>query len=58
MKEIHCKDVRLPGCDENIRGQSEQEVVSKVLQHSKERHGLAAITGEIERKARKAIHEV
>ena len=58
MKEIHCKDVRLPGCDQNIRGETEHEVVSKVLQHSREQHGLASVTSEIQRKARRAVHDV
>ena len=57
-KELHCADV-MPesGCQEVIRGQDENEVMSKASEHARTAHDMTQMTPEIESKVRSAIHE-
>jgi predicted small metal-binding protein len=35
-----CSDVRLKNCDWQVSGNSEQEIMPKIEQHGREKHGL------------------
>jgi predicted small metal-binding protein len=55
-KVLKCGDV-VPGCDFEIRGNSEDEVLQQAAEHAKTGHGLENIPPEVTEKVRGAIHE-
>ncbi len=55
-KVLKCNDVK-PGCDFEIRGNSEEEVMKKAGEHAKAAHNIQEITPELASKVRGAIHD-
>jgi predicted small metal-binding protein len=56
-KTLRCTDV-IPGCDFIARGESEDEVVARAVEHVRTRHHLRAITPQILAQVRGAVrHE-
>jgi predicted small metal-binding protein len=55
-KILNCGDVK-PGCDFEIRGNSEEEVLQKAAAHAKTDHGMNSIPPEVLDKVRAAIHD-
>jgi len=53
-RELSCADL-IPGCDFVAQGKDDSEVMRKVAEHAKRAHRMAAISMELERKARAAI---
>jgi len=53
-RELRCADL-IPGCDFVAQGKDDSEVMRKVAEHAKRAHRMAAISMELERKARAAI---
>lgn len=56
-KELRCGDV-MPGCDQVIKGATEDEVMKKGAQHAKEKHGVKEMTPAIAQKVKAAIRTV
>ncbi len=48
-KALHCKDSGAP-CEEVIRGETQEEVLKKAVEHAAEAHGLNIIPREMEQK--------
>ena len=55
-RELRCADV-VPGCNFVVQGQDDSEVMKKAAEHAKSAHRMAAISMEVEKKARAAIRE-
>jgi predicted small metal-binding protein len=55
-KVLNCGDVK-PGCDFEIRGNSEEEVLQKAAEHAKTDHGMDSIPPDVMDKVRGAIHD-
>jgi predicted small metal-binding protein len=55
-KVLRCGDV-VPGCDFEMTGNSEDEVLHKAAAHAKSAHGLESIPPDILEKVRGAIHD-
>jgi predicted small metal-binding protein len=55
-KVLRCGDV-VPGCDFEMSGNSEEEVLSKAAAHAKSAHGLDSIPSDVVEKVRSAIHD-
>ena len=55
-KVLKCGDV-VPGCDFEMTGNSEEEVLQKAAAHAKTDHGLASIPPDVLDKVRGAIHD-
>jgi predicted small metal-binding protein len=53
-RELRCADL-IPGCDFVAQGKDDSEVMRKVAEHAKNAYRMAAISMELERKARAAI---
>jgi len=53
-RELRCADL-IPGCDFVAQGKDDSEVMRKFAEHAKNAHRMAAISMELERKARAAI---
>lgn len=56
-KVLNCGDVR-PGCNFEIRGDSEEEIFRKAAEHARTSHGLQNIPIDLLQKVRDAIREV
>ena len=56
-RELRCADV-IPGCDFVAQGKDDSDVMRKVAEHAKNVHRMAAISMDLERKARAAIRDV
>ena len=56
MKELNCRDAGFD-CDEVIRGEDEQEVMSQAATHARDVHGMAEIDEETGQKIRSLIHD-
>jgi predicted small metal-binding protein len=56
-KVLKCGDVR-PGCDFEIRGESEEEIFRKAADHARSSHGLQNIPIDLLQKVRDAIRDV
>jgi predicted small metal-binding protein len=56
MKELNCRDVGFD-CDEVIRGEDEQAVMSQAAAHASEAHGMTEIDEETGQRIRSLIHE-
>jgi predicted small metal-binding protein len=55
-KILRCSDIK-PGCDFEIRGNSDEEVMKKAGEHAKTAHKMQNITPELASKVRGAIRE-
>jgi predicted small metal-binding protein len=55
-KVLKCGDV-VPGCDFEMTGGSEHEVLEKAAAHAKSAHGLDSIPPDVLDKVRRAIHD-
>jgi predicted small metal-binding protein len=55
-KVLKCGDV-VPGCDFEMTGSSEYEVLQKAAEHAKSAHGLDSIPPDVVEKVRGAIHD-
>ena len=55
-KVLKCSDVN-PGCDFEIRGNSEDEVLRKAAEHAKTAHNMQSIPPDLLSKARGAIRD-
>jgi len=56
-KELRCGEI-ISGCDEVIRGETEEEVLSKGAEHAREDHGIEVIDAETPEKVKEAIRTV
>jgi predicted small metal-binding protein len=57
MKQVECAKVDpSTGCNQVIRGNSEQEVMQKAAEHAKQ-HGIRQMTPELMEKVKKNIRE-
>ncbi len=41
-KELSCGDI-MAGCDHRIRGETEEEVLTRAAEHARDRHGMKEI---------------
>lgn len=56
-KELRCGDI-ISGCNEVIRGETEEEVIAKGAEHAREAHGIAEMDEDTAEKVKAAIREV
>jgi len=57
MKEVRCKDAGVD-CDFVAQAETEQELMKKVAQHAREKHGMTQVTPEMAAKVKKIIRDV
>jgi predicted small metal-binding protein len=55
-KVLKCGDI-VPGCDFEMTGNSEEEVLQKAAEHAKTDHGMDSIPPEVLDNVRGAIHD-
>lgn len=55
-KELRCGDI-ITGCDEVIRGETEEEVLAKGAKHALEDHGIADMDEDTLEKVKEAIRD-
>jgi len=55
-KILKCADVA-PGCNAEIRGESEHDVLRKAAEHAKTAHGMHHLPPEMALKVREAIRD-
>ena len=55
-KVLKCADVA-PGCDVEIRGESEDDVLQKAAEHAREEHNIDGISDEMLSKIKGAIRD-
>lgn len=55
-KELHCGEI-MEGCDHVIRGETEDEVLTKGAEHAREAHGVEEIDEETAEKVKAAIRD-
>jgi predicted small metal-binding protein len=55
-KVLKCADVS-PGCDTEIRGESEHDVLRKAAEHAKTAHQMESIPPDMLSKIKSAIHD-
>jgi predicted small metal-binding protein len=55
-KVLKCGDV-VPGCNVEMRGNSEDEVLKKANEHAKTAHNMQAMPPDVLNKVRAAIHD-
>jgi predicted small metal-binding protein len=55
-KVLKCRDVT-PGCNFEIRGDSEDEVLKKADEHAKTAHDMQNMSPDVVSKVRSAIHD-
>jgi predicted small metal-binding protein len=55
-KVLKCADV-VPGCNVELRGSSEDEVLKKANDHAKSAHNMHTMSPEVLSKVRAAIHD-
>jgi predicted small metal-binding protein len=55
-RELRCADL-MPGCSFVAQGKDDSEVMKKAAEHAKSAHKMAAISMEVEKKARAAIRD-
>jgi predicted small metal-binding protein len=55
-KVLKCGDV-VPGCNAEIRGNSEDEVLKKANEHAKTAHNMQNMPADVLSKVRGAIHD-
>ncbi len=57
MKSFSCKDV-IPGCTTTFEGQTEEEILHKVIDHAKVDHKLTDISDDVLKLVRAKIREL
>jgi predicted small metal-binding protein len=57
VKQLDCRDIGFD-CDETIRGESEQEIMSQAAEHAREAHGLTEIDEDTGQRIRQQIRDV
>lgn len=55
-RELRCADL-MPGCSFVAQGEDDSEVMKKTAAHAKSAHKMAAISMDLEKKARVAIRD-
>ncbi len=55
-KVLKCSDVN-PGCNFEIRGDSDQDVLRKTAEHAKTAHQMESIPPDVLSKVKSAIHD-
>ncbi len=55
-RELRCADL-MPGCNFVAQGKDDSEVMKKAAEHAKSVHKMAAISMDVEKKARAAIRD-
>ena len=55
-KVLKCGDLN-PGCTFEARGNSENEVLEKAVEHARTKHNMTEVSSEFHSKARKAIYD-
>lgn len=55
-KVLKCGDV-VPGCNHEMRGNSEEEVLKKAGEHAKTAHNMQQVPPDVLSKVRAAIHD-
>lgn len=55
-KELRCGDI-VSGCDAVIRGETEEEVLSKGARHARDAHGITEMDEETAEKVKAAIRD-
>ena len=55
-KVLKCSDIN-PGCDFEIRGSTDEEVMQKAGDHAKTAHNIQDISPELASEVRSAIHD-
>ncbi len=55
-RELKCADL-ISGCNFLAQGKDDSDVMKKVAEHAKSAHKMAAISMELEKKARAAIRD-
>jgi predicted small metal-binding protein len=55
-KILKCSDV-VPGCQTEIRGDSEHDVLRKAAEHAKSAHKLESLSPEVLAQVKNAIHD-
>ena len=53
-KLFRCHDV-MPGCESEVRAETEDEILRRAAEHAKEVHGLAALDEAVVKKVKAAI---
>lgn len=56
-KELRCADVGMD-CDFVTKAESQEELMSKVVQHAAEVHGITEITPELAQKVNEVVRDV
>ena len=54
MRQFLCGEI-VPGCDEKIQGENDDEVLSKVAVHAREAHGMDEVPPEVADNVRSKI---
>ena len=54
QKVLRCNDV-VPGCDAEVRGSSDEEILRQAVEHAREAHGLKEIDAATAEAVRAAI---
>ena len=57
MKEARCADAGM-ACDFVARAETEEEILKKVAEHARAKHGITQVTPELVQKVKKIMHEV
>jgi predicted small metal-binding protein len=55
-RELKCSDL-MPGCTFVAQGKDDSDVMKKTAEHAKSVHRMAAISMDVEKKARAAIRD-
>ncbi len=56
MKVLHCKEL-VGGCQEVFRGETEEEVLNKASEHSKNAHHIKEIPKSLRKKMHRLIQD-
>jgi predicted small metal-binding protein len=56
MRELNCRDVGFD-CNEVIRGETDEEVMSQAAAHARDAHGMSEIDEETGARIRSLIHD-
>jgi predicted small metal-binding protein len=57
MKEVRCADAGM-ACDFVAQAATEQELLKKVADHARAKHGITQVTPELVEKVKKIMHDV
>ena len=57
MKQVKCADAGM-ACDFTAQAETEEELMKKVAEHAREKHGITQVTPELAAKVKKIMREV